>query len=120
MKNKKKKFRVFTVLFITLLLTSAISIPCFAVTKTQTKTGFGSGAAIDATMTFTLSNNIVSKGSVTKVTKNSSFWFCVYNNHAKSAYRYDSNRYYGAHTSGLWADPGEKGGIVNIDVTGFR
>lgn len=103
-----------------IILTSAFSISSFAATKTQTKTKAGPGCAIDATMRFDLTNGKVSNGVCTSVKKNSNFWFCTYNNHSKTPYRYSNNTYYGVHTSGLWANPGEKGSIVNLDVTGFR
>lgn len=122
MQRKKKVFKKLSTVLAIALLVSVFSVPSFAATKTQTRTGVGANSsAVDATMTFQLNTNgTVSNGKVTKVVKNSSFWFCVYNNHSKSAYRYNSNKNYGAHTSGLWALPGEKGGIVNINVTGFR
>ena len=102
------------------LLVASFSFPSLAATKTQTRSKAGPGCVIEATMTFSVnSSGIVSNGKCTKVNKASGYWMCVYNNHSKTPYRYNSNKRYDVHTSGLWADPGEKGSIVNVDVTGF-
>ena len=116
----RKHLNILCCLLTAIMLASAFSFSSFAQTKTQTRTKVGPGCAVDATMRFDLTNGKVSNGTCTSVKKNSSFWFCTYVNHSKTPYRYSNNTYYRVHTSGLWADPGDKGSIVNIDVTGFR
>lgn len=108
MLKRKSYLKAFALGLAAIALAFCMIIPSQAATKTQTRTQVGPACAIKATMTFQFSNGIVSNGKCTSAKKADAFWFCVYNNVIKDPYRYSSNQYYGVHTSGLWAEPGEK------------
>ena len=104
MKNKKRNIKRLCALLMSVALLGVNSIPSFAATKTQTRTGNGSGcASVKATLKFDLKNGKVYNGKVKKVEKTSANWFILYIPGANSAKKYDKDRKYKVNTSGFCA-----------------